>query len=93
MNIVPLSPPNLEGKKSVEFIRAWIDYGNQKTSQKFSLLPQIAEDPAAWGLVLVDIARQVALGYVQITSEKYSYEEVLLRIKQGFDAEWTCPTE
>jgi hypothetical protein len=93
MNIKPLEPPSLEGENSVEILRAWIDYGKEKTLQKFSLLPQISNDPATWGLILVDIAKQVALGYVQITSGKCEYEEILLRIKQGFDAEWNFPTE
>ncbi|HTK85619.1 MAG TPA: DUF5076 domain-containing protein [Patescibacteria group bacterium] len=48
------------------------------------------EDPAAWGLMLVDIARHAARAYGM---EGRSEVETLARIKQFFDAEWSHPTD
>lgn len=39
------------------------------------------EDPAAWGILLVDIARHVAKSYGNST-------QALSRVRAGFDAEW-----
>jgi hypothetical protein len=49
------------------------------------------EDPAAWGIMLVDLARHVARAYEQLKG--LAREETLSRIHEGFDAEWTSPTD
>lgn len=49
------------------------------------------DDPAAWGLFLVDVARHAARAYQQLGQRTES--EVLDRIRQGFDAEWESPTD
>jgi hypothetical protein len=48
------------------------------------------EDPAAWGLMLVDIARHVARAHGQ---EGEDEEEVFQRILAGFHAEIQLPTD
>ncbi len=48
-------------------------------------------DPAAWGLMLVDLAKHAANAYSQI--EGRDRDEVLNRIKAGFDAEWDFATD
>jgi len=50
------------------------------------LRPATWKDPAAWGLMLVDLARHVANSYEQ--NEGRDRQEVLARIKAGFDADW-----
>jgi len=47
-------------------------------------------DPAAWGLLLVDLARHVSKFYAANGQDEVS---ALARIKAGLDAEWGSPTE
>ena len=42
--------------KAVEVAQVWVALGNQHVS----LRPDVWEDPAAWGIVLVDLAKHVA---------------------------------
>jgi len=58
-------------------------------AQHFVIKPDVWSDPAAWGLLLVDIARHVARG---LATSSQSEAEVLARIKSGFDVEWEQPT-
>lgn len=48
-------------------------------------------DPAAWGLLLVDVARHAARAYAQ--NGTCPEASALTRIRQGFDAEWDHPTD
>jgi len=70
-----------------EVLSVWVAAG----SQHISLNPHIWNDPAAWGLLLVDLARHVANAYDQ--SGRMDSAAALTRIRQGFDAEWTFPTD
>lgn len=65
-----------------ELMRVWV--ANQ--TQYFSLRGDTWDDPACWGLLLVDIARHVASSYEQ--DGRRDRHETLERIKAGFDAEW-----
>ena len=47
-------------------------------------------DPAAWGFLLVNIARHAARAYERSGRDA---SEVLARIREGFDAEWSSPTD
>jgi hypothetical protein len=80
-------PKEATGPESLEILRVWSRSGDQI----FVCRPDVWADPAAWGLLLVDIARQVAKGYC----EKHggSPLAVLSRIKSGLDAEWGNPTD
>ena len=95
MNMIPLDPPTFEGYEAREILRVWLDCStNGDAYNKLVLLPKISKNPAAWGLILVDIARQVANAYAseEPQNEKI-YSQVLNRIKELFDAEWEYPTD
>ena len=77
----------IDDPQARELLSVWLS----GESQRFVLRPDVWDDPAAWGLLLVDLARQVAYGYAQQRGRDPN--EVLERIKAGFDAEWTSPTD
>jgi hypothetical protein len=86
-NRLPIPPSAKEDPKAVEALSVWVSGGNQHVS----LNPRIWDDPAIWGLMLVDLARHVANAYSQAGEQESS--DVLNRIRQGFDAEWQSPTD
>lgn len=69
-----------------EVVRVWLT----KERIEFSLKCDAWDDPAAWGLLLVDLARHVANGRAQSSAK--SVEVILSRIKEGFDVEWNSYT-
>ncbi len=77
----------LDDPESRELLRVWLS----GESQRFVLRPDVWDDPAAWGLLLADLARHVAYAYAQ--KQGGDPERVLERIKAGFDAEWISPTD
>jgi hypothetical protein len=85
----PLDPPPavLDDPKSREIARIWGAHGRQYVT----LDPRLWDDPAAWGLMLVDLARHVANAYMQL--QGFDRQETLERIKIGFDMEWSSPTD
>jgi hypothetical protein len=84
---LPIPPAVANDPKAFEVARIWASRG----SQHVSLGTEAWEDPAAWGLMLVDLARHVANGYEQ--AQGRDRNDVLLRIRAGFDAEWQSPTD
>lgn len=72
---------------AVEIVRVWAAQGKQVVS----LRPDVWEDPFAWGMFLVDLAKHVANAFEQMN--KGEREAVLGRIKEGFEAEWDKPTD
>ncbi|MEG3149254.1 DUF5076 domain-containing protein [Sphingomonas sp. ZT3P38] len=68
-------------KDAFEILRVWI--ANEQ--QHVSLRTGVWEDPAAWGLMLADLARHIANAYHQ--QEGYAVSAALKRIKEGLDAE------
>jgi hypothetical protein len=88
INELPIPPAVTSSKKKTfEIARIWAADGKQHVS----LATELWQDPASWGLMLVDLARHVANAYEQ--SEGRDPMEVLARIKDGFDAEWDNPTD
>jgi hypothetical protein len=82
-----LVPPAAKNDpKAVELVRVWAADGNQHVS----ILPEVWDDPATWGILLVDLARHVANFYVQ--ERGMDREAVLARIKTLFEAEWDSAT-
>ena len=80
-------PPDVAADAfATEALRMWISGGKQHVSVE----PQISDDPAAWGIILVDIAKHIAAAYQQ--RGFLPQEKALARLKQGFDAEWDSPT-
>lgn len=84
---LPIPPAALDDSQAMEIARIWI----ANDQQYVSLEPRVWSDPAAWGLMLVDLARHVAAAYQQLEGRDLSH--VLERIKEGFDAEWNAPTD
>jgi hypothetical protein len=82
-----LIPPVADrDRAAVEIARIWAAEG----AQHVSLRAGIWQDPAAWGLMLVDFAHHVANAHAQMGQDR---DAVLQRIKEGFDAEWASPTD
>lgn len=82
-----LIPPMAQrDREAVELARIWAAEG----AQHVSLRAGGWEDPAAWGLMLVDLAHHVANAYEQMGWDR---RDALARLKEGFDAEWTAPTD
>ena len=83
-----LNPPPLahENPESTEVLRIWTAPGEGP----HVTLRTTWEDPAAWGVMLVDIARHAANAYAK---EGVNRETALAQIKALFDAEWARPTD
>ena len=82
-----LIPPKIgQSPEAFEILRVWL----ARTGPHFSVLPDVWEDPAAWGLLLADVARHVANGLSGGNTSKR--DAVLSRIRNGIDAELAHPT-
>ena len=73
--------------EAFELARIWI----ANKGQHLSVLTGVWEDPAAWGIALVDLARHISNAYAEEMGE--DRKVILERIKEGFDAEWDSPTD
>jgi hypothetical protein len=87
MSELPIPPAASSAQESAEIARVWIADGRQHVT----LNAPAWKDPAAWGLLLVDLAKHVANAYAQV--EGRDAREVLTRIRKGFDAEWEHATD
>jgi hypothetical protein len=67
--------------KSFELLRVWIAHHDQHISLRVG----VWEDPAAWGVMLADLARHIANAFEK--TENRNPLEVLERIKAGFEGE------
>jgi hypothetical protein len=87
-NISELSPPPdvKHATRAMELARVWI----VDKKQQVVLSGNLWNDPAAWGLMLVDLARHVANAYEE---QGHDRDQVLSRIREAFDAEWVAPTD
>ncbi len=83
---LPIPPPAADDPRALELVRVWAAGGKQH----LSLASQAWRDPAAWGIMLVDLARHVANAFGSAPGG--DFEEALARIKEGFNAEWNNPT-
>ena len=72
---------------SMEIIRVWIANKNQH----FTLRVGLWDDPAAWGLLLADLARNIARSYEQDTGAEP--RATLERIKLAFNTELENSTD
>jgi len=73
--------------KSFELLRVWI----ANKGQHVSLRVGVWKDPAAWGLMLADLARHVANSYAQDAGK--DRDDTMHRIRAAFDAELAYPTD
>ncbi|HET7458922.1 MAG TPA: DUF5076 domain-containing protein [Gemmatimonadaceae bacterium] len=72
---------------SFEVARIWMSGGNQHVA----LAVNEADDPAAWGIMLADLARHVANAYSQFGT--HSKEDAMHRVLALFAAELQRPTD
>jgi len=73
--------------RSFELLRVWV--ANQE--QHVSLRAGVWDDPAAWGIMLADLARHVANSYQDHNG--FDGLQVLQRIKAARIAELATPTD
>ncbi|MCE9578150.1 MAG: DUF5076 domain-containing protein [Deltaproteobacteria bacterium] len=59
MRELPVPANVVEDSTAKEILRVWSSAG----SQSFACVPRAWSDPAEWGLLLVDIARQITDGW------------------------------
>jgi len=86
-NALPIPDKARNDPKGVEIARIWATGGKQVVV----LRADAWENPAAWGLMLVDFAKHVANAYAELG--KGDRENILQQIKMGFDMEWNSPTD
>ena len=80
-------PPDAKGAaRAMEIARLWI----VDKKLQVVLSDELWDDPAAYGLMLVDLARHLANAYEERGRDR---NEVLSRIREGFDVEWADPTD
>jgi hypothetical protein len=72
-------PPGVKhASRAMEIVRVWI----VDEKQQVVLSGNLWDDPAAWGLMLVDLARHVANAY---EDQGHDRNRVLSRIREAFD--------
>jgi hypothetical protein len=86
MRELPL-PPIAQEIGAQEVLRVW---SGDNLPQQYAL-ETTWQDPAAWGLLLADVARHAARAYAGVSD--ISEHDALARIKAGLDAEWGEPTD
>ncbi len=84
-----LDIPEIANKdpNSLEVLRAWVANNGLHVSIRGS----VWEDPAAWGVLLADLARHVANMFQQ--EHNFDPQEVLARVGAALAAELTSPTD
>jgi hypothetical protein len=83
---LPIPPRAHSAKEASEILRAWINDGALEVS-----LLRIWDEPDAWGILLVDLARHASRAFANegICSEA----SAMRRIRDMLDAEWDRPTD
>lgn len=74
--------------RSLEVLRVWIADGDQHVALAFGMW----EEPAAWGVLLADLARHIAEAHAQ-QDENVDVEDFLEQIRSGLEAELDGPTD
>ncbi len=67
---------------SFELIRVWV----AEQSQQISLRPGVWQDPAAWGVMLADLARNIVQVHVE-NDEELDGAAFVAALLEGFDTE------
>ena len=84
--VLDIPPAVARDSQAVEIARIWAGGGGQHVS----LRADVWADPAAWGVLLVDLAKHLANAYGATGRDP---ADSLSRIKAGFDAEWSHATD
>lgn len=86
MKELPVPPSVSTDTRARELARIWAAHGEQHVSLDVSLW----RDPAAWGLLLVDLAHHVANAYAD--TQGLDRSAALARIREAFEVEMDSPT-
>jgi hypothetical protein len=85
---LPIPAAASRDPRSLEVLRVWIANGDQHVALAFGMW----EDPAAWGLLLADLARHIAEAHAQ-HDEQIDPEDFLEQLRSGMEAELDGPTD
>ena len=83
---LPIPDSVMAAQQKAEMARIWLADG----AQIVTLSSRLWDDPGAWGLMLVDMAKHVAKAY---EAKGMNAADSLARIKAAMDAEWSNPTD
>jgi hypothetical protein len=83
-----IPPAAQRDKASFEVLRVWI----AEQGQHVSIQSGAWEDPFAWGIVLADLARHIALAD-KLQNQAADSDAFLDRLLEGFHAEIDNPTD
>ena len=86
--VLSIPPVAQRDKASFEVLRVWI----AEQGQHVSIRSGAWDDPFAWGIVLADLARHIALAH-EIQDKKINKQAFLERLLEGFSAEIDSPTD
>jgi hypothetical protein len=84
---LPIPPIAASDPEAREIARIWASCGGQPVA----LATGLWDDPASWGIMLVDLVHHAANACEQRAGLDRS--EVLAGIREGFDAEWESATD
>jgi hypothetical protein len=85
--VLSIPPVAQRDKASFEVLRVWI----AEQGQHVSIRSGAWDDPFAWGIVLADLARHIALAHE--IQDKVDKQAFLERLLEGFSAEIDSPTD
>lgn len=74
-------------KEAFEILRVWVTQQGLTVTLKSG----VWEDPAAYGIMLADLARHIADAFKQ--GQGKDFDATLHRILEGLNAEFTSPTD
>jgi len=83
-----IPPAAQRDKASFEVLRVWI----AEQGQHVSIQSGAWDDPFAWGIVLADLARHIALAHT-LQNQSTDEDAFLARLLEGFQAEIDNPTD
>src|SRR5262245_44010550 len=87
MRELPIPEAARKDARAAELLRVWL----ADEQQHVALRAGVWDDPAAWGLMLADIARHVANQYR--LAHGYDEQAVLERVKTALQVELDSPTD
>jgi hypothetical protein len=85
---LPIPAAASRDPRSLEILRVWIANGEQHVALSFGMW----EEPAAWGLLLADLARHIAEAHAQ-QDDQVDAEDFLEQLRGGMEAELDGPTD
>ncbi|MBK9126608.1 MAG: DUF5076 domain-containing protein [Phycisphaerales bacterium] len=86
VNELEAPPSAAQDADAVEISRVWVSEGGLEVSLRLGVF----EDPAAWGVLLADLARHVAHAHQQLDGS--DAEQTLGLIRDALEAELSDPT-